>query len=68
MELALKGTGKSHLFGRVGKYGWLVSGGPLTRAKMFAYINRKSFGLIASNDFVALDEIHSINFHDPSEI
>lgn len=28
----------------------------------------KSPGLVASNDFVALDEIQSINFHDPSEM
>ncbi len=68
VELAPKGTGKSYLFGRVGKYGWLVSGGTLTRAKMFGDINGKSPGLIASNDFVALDEIQSINFHDPSEM
>ena len=56
------------MFGQVGKYGWLVSGGTLTRAKMFGDINGKSPGLIASNDFVALDEIQSINFHDPSEM
>ncbi len=68
VELAPKGTGKSYLFGQVGKYGWLVSGGTLTRAKMFGDINGKSPGLIASNDFVALDEIQSINFHDPSEM
>jgi len=68
IELAPKGTGKSYLFGQVGKYGWLVSGGTLTRAKMFGDINGKIPGLIASNDFVALDEIQSINFHDPSEM
>ena len=68
VELAPKGTGKSYLFGQVGKYGWLVSGGTLTRAKMFGDLNGKSPGLIASNDFVALDEIQSINFHDPSEM
>jgi len=68
VELAPKGTGKSYMFGRVGKYGWLVSGGTLTRAKMFGDINGKSPGLIATNDFVALDEIQSINFHDPSEM
>lgn len=68
VELAPKGTGKSYLFGGVGKYGWLVSGGTLTRAKMFGDINGKSPGLIASTDFVALDEIQSINFNDPSEM
>ncbi len=68
VELAPKGTGKSYLFGSVGKYGWLVSGGTVTRAKMFGDISGKSPGLIASNDFVALDEIQSINFHDPNEM
>jgi ATP-dependent Lon protease len=68
VELAPKGTGKSYLFGQVGKYGWLVSGGTLTRAKMFGDINGKCPGLIATNDFVALDEIQSINFNDPSEM
>ncbi|NLY01887.1 MAG: BREX system Lon protease-like protein BrxL [Rhodopirellula sp.] len=68
VELAPKGTGKSYQFGQVGKYGWLVSGGTLTRAKMFGDINGRSPGLVASNDFVALDEIQSINFPDPSEM
>lgn len=68
VELAPKGTGKSYLFGRVGKYGWLVSGGTLTRAKLFGDINGRTPGLIVSNDFVALDEIQSINFHDASEM
>ncbi len=68
VELAPKGTGKSYMFGRVGKYGWLVSGGTLTRAKMFGDINGKEPGLIATNDFVALDEIQSIKFSDPSEM
>jgi len=68
VELAPKGTGKSYMFGRVGKYGWLVSGGTLTRAKMFGDINGKNPGLIVTNDFVALDEIQSINFPDPSEM
>lgn len=68
VELAPKGTGKSYMFGRVGKYGWLVSGGTLTRAKMFGDINGKNPGLIVSNDFVALDEVQSIRFSDPGEI
>jgi len=68
VELAPKGTGKSYLFGSVGKYGWLASGGTLTRAKMFSDINGKQPGLVASNDFVALDEIQSIRFPDPGEM
>lgn len=68
VELAPKGTGKSYLFGRVGKYGWLVSAGTLTRAKMFGDMGGRNPGLIASNDYVALDEIQSITFSDPSEM
>ena len=69
IELAPKGTGKSYLFGRVGKYGWLASGGTLTRAKLFCDLSAKNTtGLVASYDFVALDEIQSIRFDDPSEM
>ena len=68
VELAPKGTGKSYLFGRVGKYGWLVSGGTLSRAKMFFDQQRKQVGLVATCEFVALDEVQSINFPDPSEM
>ena len=68
VELAPKGPGKSYLFGRIGKYGWLVSGGTVTRAKLFGDISGKSAGLVASHDFVALDEIQSISFNDPSEM
>jgi len=68
VELAPKGTGKSYMFGRVGKYGWLSSGGTLSRAKMFYDISRKQPGLVATNDFVALDEIQSINFPDAGEM
>lgn len=68
IELAPKGTGKSYLFGSVGKYGWLVSGGTLSRAKLFYDMSRGQPGLIASKEFVALDEIQSIQFADPSEI
>lgn len=68
VELAPKGTGKSYLFGRLGKYGWLVSGGTITRPKMFYDHNAKKAGLVASCEFVALDEIQSIRFDDPSEM
>ncbi len=68
VELAPKGTGKSYLFGSIGKYGWLVSGGTLSRAKMFRDIAKRQDGLVASHEFVALDEIQSIQFPDPSEM
>ena len=68
VELAPKGTGKSYLFGRVGKYGWLASGGTLTRAKLFYDLTAKKTGLVSAYDFVAMDEIQSIRFDDPSEM
>jgi ATP-dependent Lon protease len=68
IELAPKGTGKSYLFGRLSKYGWLASGGTLTRAKLFYDLAAKQSGLITSCDFVAMDEIQSIRFDDPSEM
>ena len=46
IELAPKGTGKSYLFGRVSKYGWLSSGGVMSRAKMFYDISKRNQGYI----------------------
>ncbi len=68
IELAPKGTGKSYLFGRVSKYGWLSSGGIMSRAKMFYDINKKTRGLVCGNDYVALDEVQTISFSDVSEM
>lgn len=36
IELAPKGTGKSYVFGNLSKYGWIISGGKVTRAKLLA--------------------------------
>lgn len=68
IELAPKGTGKSYLFSQISKYGWLVSGGSVSRAKMFYDINLKSNGLVSFYDYVAFDEIQSIKFTDASEM
>jgi len=68
IELAPQQTGKSYIFGQVGKYGWLAGGGSLSRAKLFYDIASKRHGIVASNDFVAVDEIKSINFNDPAEM
>lgn len=68
IELAPKGTGKSYVFGNISKYGWLVSGGKVTRAKLFYDKNRRSFGLMYNHDFLAFDEVSSITFQEPSEI
>jgi ATP-dependent Lon protease len=68
IELAPKGTGKSYLFGRVSKYGWLSSGGVMSRAKMFYDISKRTQGLVCNNDFVALDEVQTITFADVDEM
>jgi ATP-dependent Lon protease len=66
--LAPKGTGKSYLFGRVSRYGWLSSGGVMSRAKMFYDISKRTEGLVSGHDFVTLDEVQTISFTDVSEM
>jgi len=68
IELAPKGTGKSYLFGNVSRFGWLASGGVMSRAKMFYDVSRRTDGLVASNDFVTLDEVQTITFPDVDEM
>ena len=68
IELAPKGTGKSYLFGRVSRYGWLSSGGVMSRAKMFYDISKRTEGLVAGHDFVTLDEVQTISFTDVDEM
>lgn len=68
IELAPKGTGKSYLFSQISKYGWLVSGGSISRAKMFYDISKRNSGLASHYDYVAFDEIQSIKFTDKSEM
>ena len=68
IELAPKGTGKSYLFGRVSRFGWLSSGGIMSRAKMFYDQNRHMEGLVAGNDFITLDEVQTISFTDTDEM
>jgi ATP-dependent Lon protease len=68
IELAPKGTGKSYLFGRVSRFGWLSSGGVMSRAKMFYDISRHTEGLVSGNDFITLDEVQTISFTDVDEM
>lgn len=68
IELAPKGTGKSYLFGRVSRYGWLSSGGVMSRAKMFYDIAKRSEGLVSGHDFITLDEVQTISFTDVDEM
>ncbi len=68
IELAPKGTGKSYIFGNISKYGWLISGGTVTRAKLFYDVSRKSMGLITNYDCISMDEIETIKFADENEL
>lgn len=44
IELAPKGTGKSYVFEKISKRGWLISGGTVSRASLI-YDNAKKTGL-----------------------
>ncbi|MFO7881758.1 MAG: BREX system Lon protease-like protein BrxL [Kosmotogaceae bacterium] len=68
IELAPKGTGKSYVFSNLSKYGWIISGGVVTRAKLFYDIGRKTPGLIMRYDFIAMDEAQTIKFSSPHEV
>ena len=68
IELAPKGTGKSYVFGNLSKYGWLISGGKVSRAILFYDKSRQLPGIMKNYDFVTFDEIQTISFQDPSEM
>jgi len=68
VELAPQQTGKSYIFGKIGKYGWMAGGGSLSRAKLFYDAAARRDGIIPSSDFVAIDEIKSIHFSDTAEM
>jgi len=68
IELAPKGTGKSYIFDNLSKYGWHISGGKVTRAKMFYDMNTNVPGILASYEFVAMDEIKTISFENEEEL
>ncbi len=68
IELAPKGTGKSYLFSQISKYGWLISGGSISRPRLFYDIQKRQPGLITRYDYVALDEIQSVSFPDEEEM
>ncbi|OIQ08632.1 hypothetical protein MOOR_17800 [Moorella thermoacetica] len=68
IELAPKGTGKSYMMSQLSKYGWLVSGGSISRARLFYDVSRKTPGLVSRYDYVAFDEVQTISFPDVDEI
>ena len=70
IELAPQQTGKSYMFGKISKYGWLLTGGQVSRTMLF--IDRRpgarAKGLVTCNDFIAIDEIKSIEFANDKEM
>lgn len=69
MELAPQGTGKSYIYQKISKRGWLVGGsGTISRAALLYDNKENRGGLITLFDFVAFDEIQSLKFKDPDEI
>ena len=68
IELAPKGTGKSYVFGNLSKYGWIISGGKVTRAKLLYDKQKEQLGILCNHDYIAFDEIQTIAFQEPAEI
>lgn len=56
IELGPKGTGKSHIFSELSPHGVLVSGGDVSKARLFVNNNGNNIGLVGYWDVVALDE------------
>lgn len=68
IELAPKGTGKSYIYEKISKHGWLMAGGTVSRASLIYDNAKKMGGLITRFDFVAFDEIQTMTFEQPSQI
>jgi ATP-dependent Lon protease len=68
IELAPKGTGKSYIYSRLSRYGWLISGGIVTRAQLFYNMQSRSAGVITRYDAVILDEVQTIKLGNENEI
>lgn len=68
IELAPKGTGKSYVFEKLSKRGWLISGGTVSRAALVYDNAKKTGGLLTRFDYVGFDEVQSITFSEPGQI
>jgi len=68
IELAPKGTGKSYVLSQLSKYAWLISGGIVTRAKLFYDMHLKTPGVITKYDAVVLDEVQTLKLKEEGEI
>ena len=56
IELGPKGTGKSHIFSEMSPHGILISGGEVSKAKLFVNNSSGEIGLVGYWDVVAYDE------------
>jgi ATP-dependent Lon protease len=56
IELGPKGTGKSHIFSEMSPHGILLSGGEVSKAKLFVNNSTGEIGLVGYWDVVAYDE------------
>ncbi len=56
IELGPKGTGKSHVFSELSPHGILLSGGEVSKAKLFVNNTTGEIGLVGYWDVVAYDE------------
>ncbi|MCL1843718.1 MAG: hypothetical protein FWF79_07890 [Defluviitaleaceae bacterium] len=68
IELAPRGTGKSYVYEKISKRGWVVSGGTVSRASLFYDNNVKMPGLVTRFDYVAFDEIQNMKFLEPAQV
>lgn len=56
IELGPKGTGKSHIYSEMSPHGMLISGGEVSKAKLFVNNSTGDIGLVGYWDVVAYDE------------
>lgn len=69
IELAPKGTGKSHVYKNLTPYAHVISGGTITAPQLFYNLgSAKTAGLLVTNDLVVFDEIQTITFDKPGVI
>jgi len=61
VELGPKGTGKSHIYSEFSPHGILISGGDVTKAKLFVNNNTGDIGLVGYWDVVGFDEFAGKN-------
>jgi ATP-dependent Lon protease len=61
IELGPKGTGKSHIYSEMSPHGILISGGEVTKAKLFVNNSTGEIGLVGYWDCVAYDEFAGIS-------